>query len=658
MSQRIRSVMMVALAAGLAWSCGRERVLESSGSDDRIGRALSKVAAAGDGRASGALVEASVSRDGAPAAHVMVEFARSIAGRKPDYRWSGTTDAKGRVTVEISSPATGYFQARASQDGAVTGHWSSIPVNDGYRTLVALPVGGKARVARSSRIGVIAIGLVPHLSGVFSSPRPPMRNASEMALEEINNAHGEPRFEFIIEDSRSTIDGAVEAFKKLIHRDGVLAILGPRTSSQAVAAFPIAQENRVVALGPTSAARGISEMGDFLFRASLTVDRYVPGGIEKTREALGYKQVATIFDDADVFSRSSDEVIRNALTEGGVDIVTTETFQTADADVSAQLTRIKALNPDAVFISSQAVDMADILIQGRQVGIPSEVPFITSSVLTLDGIKRAGVAAEGVIAFTAWSSMADTPGNRAFVENYTARYGVEPNVIAAQSYASVYILTQAISDARSASGSETPESENIRDALRNIRNLDTILGQFSFDNVGDGIYSPTVLTVTNGSLVVFDPTPASVATAIIGETNDSGLSGKATFTQFGENIQLVVSLANASPGEHAVHIHAKGDCSAQDGTSAGGHWNPTGVAHGKWGEGEFHLGDIGNASVNDQGAGGIELTTNLWEIDTGSTIDIIGKAIVVHAGADDFVSQPSGNAGARIGCGVIVLDQQ
>lgn len=658
MSHRIRSIMMVALAAGFMWSCDGERVVESSGADGQTGRALSKVAAADDGRMSRAMVEAAVSRDGAPVARVMVEFARSVAGHTPDYRWSGTTDATGRVTVEISSPATGYYRARASRDGFMSGRWSSIPINDGYRTMVALPIGGKARVARSSRIGTIAIGLVPHLSGVFSSPRPPMKNASEMALEEINNAHGEPRFEFIIEDSRSTIDGAVDAFKKLIHRDGVLAILGPRTSSQAAAAFPIAQENRVVALGPTSAARGISEMGDFLFRASLTVDRYVPGGIEKTREALGYERAATIFDDADVFSRSSDEVIRNALTEGGVDIVTTETFQTADADVSAQLRRIKALNPDAVFISSQAVDIADILIQGRQVGIPAEVPFITSSVLTLDGIKRAGVAAEGVIAFTAWSSMANTPGNRAFVENYTTRYGVEPNVIAAQSYASVYILTQAISDAGSASGSETPESENIRDGLRNIRNLDTVLGPFSFDSVGDGVYNPTVLTVRNGSLVVFDPTPASAATAIIGDTNDSGLTGKATFAQFGENIKLVVSLADASAGEHAVHIHAKGDCSAPDGTSAGGHWNPTGVAHGKWGEGEFHLGDIGNASVNDQGKGRIELTTNLWEIDTGSAIDVVGKAIVVHAGADDFVSQPSGNAGARIGCGVIALEGQ
>ena len=651
MLNRIRSVMVVVLATGLMWGCGGERGMESSEVEEQIGRPLSKMAvSAGD--MSQAMVVATVSQDDAPVAGVMVEFARSIAGQVPDYQWSGMTDDMGQARVELG---TGYYQARASRDGSVMGRWSSIPINSGYDVMLDLPIGGKARVTESSRTEVISIGLIPHLSGVFSSPISPMKNASEMALEEINNAHGETIFEFIIEDSRSTPEGAVDAYNKLIHQDGVLAILGPRTSSLAVAAFPIAQENQVVALSPTSSARGISAMGDFLFRASLTVDRYVPGGVEITQKQLGYKRVATIFDETDVFSQSSDEVIRDALVANGVEVLATETFQTSDTDFSAQLMRIKALNPEAIFISSQAANMADILIQGRQGGIPVEVPFITSLTLTIDEIKRAGAAAEGVIAFTAWSSMADTPGNRVFVENYTAKYGVEPNVFAAQSYASVYILTKAILDAHLAPGFEVLDSQGIRDALREIRDFDTVLGKFSFDDVGDGVYNPAVLIVKDGKFEVFGSS-LPTATATIGETNESGVSGKAVFTQSGDNITLVITLANASAGEHAVHIHAKGDCSASDGTSAGGHWNPTGVAHGKWGEGEFHLGDIGNMTVNDRGMGKIELTTNLWEMNTGSDIDVVGKAIIAHAGADDFVSQPSGNAGARIGCGVIKMD--
>ena len=149
--------------------------------------------------------------------------------------------------------------------------------------------------------------------------------------------------------------------------------------------------------------------------------------------------------------------------------------------------------------------------------------------------------------------------------------------------------------------------------------------------------------------------PAQQATAMIASSNDSGVTGMAVFTQNGDYITLMIEIQGATPGLHAVHIHANGDCSSPDGTSAGGHWNPTGVAHGKWGEGEFHLGDIGNITVGEDGTGRITLTTDLWEIGTGSDVDVVGRGIIVHAGADDFTSQPSGAAGARIGCGAIVL---
>ena len=154
---------------------------------------------------------------------------------------------------------------------------------------------------------------------------------------------------------------------------------------------------------------------------------------------------------------------------------------------------------------------------------------------------------------------------------------------------------------------------------------------------------------------VLTTAPAKQANAMIDALGDSGVTGMAVFTQNGDQITLTIEIQGATPGLHGVHIHANGDCSAPDGTSAGGHWNPTDVAHGKWGVGEFHLGDIGNIIVGEDGTGSITLTTDLWEIGTGSDIDVVGKGIIVHADADDFVSQPSGAAGARIGCGVIVL---
>jgi superoxide dismutase, Cu-Zn family len=149
----------------------------------------------------------------------------------------------------------------------------------------------------------------------------------------------------------------------------------------------------------------------------------------------------------------------------------------------------------------------------------------------------------------------------------------------------------------------------------------------------------------------------TVAKADIDAKSGSKLKGKATFTKNDKGeLVLRIDVSDAPPGEHAVHIHEKGDCSSPDGKSAGDHWNPTHMEHGKWGAtGEhFHLGDIGNLMVTPEGKGTITLETKKWTAGTGGVNDVIGHAIVVHGGVDDFKTQPSGNAGPRIGCGVIV----
>jgi superoxide dismutase, Cu-Zn family len=116
---------------------------------------------------------------------------------------------------------------------------------------------------------------------------------------------------------------------------------------------------------------------------------------------------------------------------------------------------------------------------------------------------------------------------------------------------------------------------------------------------------------------------------------------------------LQVSLQNTHSGVHAVHLHETGDCSAHDATSAGGQWNPTGVKHGAWGNSPFHLGDIGNLTVGEDGTGSLNLTSDRWSMGTGADNDLLGKAVIVHAKSDDFTTQPSGAAGDRIACGVI-----
>ncbi len=154
MLKHIRSIAVIALAAGLMWNCGGERVMQSEvGTEEQIARPLSKVAVA-HGDAVQAVVLASLHREGAPVSGATVEFSRSIAGHAPDYDWSGATDDDGQTWVEITS-GNGYYQARASQDGVEIGSWSSIPINAGYEVLLDLPIGERAQVLDSSPIDSI-----------------------------------------------------------------------------------------------------------------------------------------------------------------------------------------------------------------------------------------------------------------------------------------------------------------------------------------------------------------------------------------------------------------------------------------------------------------------------------------------------------------------
>jgi Cu-Zn family superoxide dismutase len=107
---------------------------------------------------------------------------------------------------------------------------------------------------------------------------------------------------------------------------------------------------------------------------------------------------------------------------------------------------------------------------------------------------------------------------------------------------------------------------------------------------------------------------------------------------------------------HAIHLHEKADCSSEDGKSTGGHWNPTFEQHGSWGSDQgYHRGDIGNFSVDENGNATVEFETDLWCLTCDDeTKNIKGKAVIVHQGEDDLISQPSGAAGSRIICGAII----
>ena len=143
---------------------------------------------------------------------------------------------------------------------------------------------------------------------------------------------------------------------------------------------------------------------------------------------------------------------------------------------------------------------------------------------------------------------------------------------------------------------------------------------------------------------------------ILTPKSESSVKGAVSFSEENGTVKMEATLSGLTEGDHAIHIHQKADCSSLDGKSTGGHWNPTMKAHGKWGAVEgYHRGDIGNFKADANGNGKVVFSTGEWCLGCeDDTKNIIGKAIIVHQGTDDYTSQPSGAAGKRVSCGGII----
>jgi superoxide dismutase, Cu-Zn family len=145
---------------------------------------------------------------------------------------------------------------------------------------------------------------------------------------------------------------------------------------------------------------------------------------------------------------------------------------------------------------------------------------------------------------------------------------------------------------------------------------------------------------------------AQTASATLAPTAGYATSGTVTFTQKGDKVTVAAKLSGLAPGGHGFHIHEKGDCSAPDAMSAGGHFNPSGKPHGAPDTSDHHAGDM--AMLQADASGNATLTADLAGVSIGSGAgDIVGKSVIVHKDGDDYKTQPTGNSGARVGCGVI-----
>jgi branched-chain amino acid transport system substrate-binding protein len=357
--------------------------------------------------------------------------------------------------------------------------------------------GDQGSAEASGRI--VRVGAALSLTGTAKLFGSAQRSGIKLAQDEINASHmlGSTRLEVVVEDDASDREQASAVFQKFIENSHVVAILGPTLSDTALSVDPIAQQASVPVLAISNAAGGITQIGNFIFRDCLSESQLTPQIIKMVRARLKVHRAALFYTDTDA-NRAGSHGFKKALQDFGIHIAAELSFTREQTDFSPQLEEIAATRPDALFVTAPAQLAAPILIQAHQHGL-GNTPIIGSNAFNSDTVLRsAGDAAEGLIVGSAWSAANPSPRNQQFIQSYRARYGVDPDQLAAQAYTGVYILASAIQDARTAT-----DPRAVRDALERVHKLDTPLGLFSFNAQHDADYPPTVQIVRKGRLQLF-----------------------------------------------------------------------------------------------------------------------------------------------------------
>ncbi|QIL72483.1 ABC transporter substrate-binding protein [Diaphorobacter sp. HDW4B] len=343
--------------------------------------------------------------------------------------------------------------------------------------------------ATGAQAADIKIGAAEALSGGAAQYGISIRNAQQLAVEQINAAGGVngDKLVLVVEDEQGKKEEAINVFKKLIFQDRVLMIFGPTLSNSAQAAFPIAQAAKIPAFGTSTTADGITSIGDFTFRNAVTEADVLPETLKAAIKAGNVKKVAVMYGNDDVFTKSGYDNFKKALADQNIPVTTTETFAKGDVDFKAQLTKIKASNPDAIVLSALLAEGAPIMVQARQIGL--NIPVIggngMNSVKVFDLAKG---ASDGLWVGSPWSSENKTAENTKFIESYTQKYKTAPDQFAAQAYDGIQIAATALKGIK-LTGKIEADRKALRDALANVKHTGAT-GPFAFRRVNDKAGKP------------------------------------------------------------------------------------------------------------------------------------------------------------------------
>ena len=523
MSRHIRSMVFIALAAGLMWNCGGERVTQSEiGTDEQVARPLSKLAA--HQHTAQAVVMATLHRDGAPVSGATVEFSRSIAGQAPNYQWSGTTDENGQAWVEITS-GNGYYQARASQDGVEIGSWSSIPINTGYEVMIDLPIGGQAQVTGSSMRSLVMVGegeavqirsLLAHT--IATSLGVPSRNAVELAVRDFGMIHGHQVELGEPIDGMCGPEGGRMGAEQIIAAPQVLGVIGTSCSGEAVAASPLISAAGLVMISPSNtsplltsdlAGNANPNYHPGYFRVAVN-DLYQARAVaDFAYNELGLRRMVSL-NDGDPYTTALVSAFGDAFSAIGGEVVVSARIEKGETDMTSVLAEFAATTPDGIFFPLFDREGIPFAKQAREFEGLEGATLITGAAL-LDSEFLATPQSEGVYAAGPEADLGSNV-NAATGKSvdealaaYEATYGGFPiTPYWAHSYDATTLLLDTIQDATVVDdGKLYVDRAELRRKLHATTGFQGLLGTLSCDDFGDcgtgriNIYHHTDTSITD-----------------------------------------------------------------------------------------------------------------------------------------------------------------
>ncbi len=339
---------------------------------------------------------------------------------------------------------------------------------------------------------VIKIGALLPLSGDAAAYGTEFQRIADIALEEINAQGGVNgnKLEIIYEDSKCNPKDGATAAQKLIDVDKVKVILGGACSGETLGAAPIAEQAKVIMLSPSASSPDITNAGDFIFRTNPS-DAYAGKIAAEKTIRMGFKKVAIIHETTD-YAQGLKKVFEETFRNKGGEVATIEKYGSDENDFKTQLSKIKASNPEAVYIVTQSPNKAGLILkQMKQIGLNKQV--IMDAVMIRGTLKDSTDLLEGVVGvepkFDQNGSVAKT-----LFDKYHAKYGNETfGFYDAATYDAVYLIAEGL-------GKHGDNTEAFRDFLYATKNRPGAIGDITFDKNGDLITKFSVTQVKNGKL--------------------------------------------------------------------------------------------------------------------------------------------------------------